>query len=148
MGSEMCIRDRKYTEHDQPTTTTEDLTMSEYLTTMANGTTYEGCNDCRGLRRLIRGRKPRTMKPCTCDPRWVLFTKRTEDPKLAWIERELAARGIPSRRNGSSFHAPILEVHEADHERADALLQERLPRRRRTIDDMPDDHASFYDGGL
>jgi len=116
--------------------------VSEYLCSSRTAT-YEGCNDCRGLRRVISGRRPKGMPDCTCTPRWVLFCKRTEDPKLAWIERELTALGIPSRRNGSSFHAPILEVQEADHEKADAFLQSKLPRRRTTIDDMPDDHEYF-----
>jgi hypothetical protein len=41
-------------------------------------------------------------------PPWVIICKRTEDPKLATIERIFAQAGIPSRRNGESWHAPIL----------------------------------------
>ena len=78
---------------------------------------------------------------------WVIFCKRTEDPKLAWIERELEKRGIPCRRNGYSFHAPILEVPEEFEQKADALLQEKAPARLRrwwkTVDDIPDDHQMF-----
>ena len=43
---------------------------------------------------------------------WVLFTKRTNDPKLSWIESELKKSGIPYKRDGHSFHAPILKVRE------------------------------------
>jgi len=116
--------------------------VSEYVASGTSGT-YIGCNDCKGWRRTLEGRKPRNMKPCTCDPRWVLLCKRTDDPKLGWIERELAVRGIPSRRNGASVHAPILEVHESDSAKAWSLLSERIDRRRRTIDDMPDDDPIF-----
>lgn len=42
--------------------------------------------------------------------KWVVLCKRTNDPKLAWIEYHLDRAGIPNRRNGESFHAPILEV--------------------------------------
>jgi hypothetical protein len=41
---------------------------------------------------------------------WVQFTKRTNEPKLLWLERQLKGRGIRYQRNGDSFHAPILEV--------------------------------------
>ena len=41
---------------------------------------------------------------------WVTFTRRTNDPKLAWLQAQLAFVGIPSRRDGESFHAPILKV--------------------------------------
>jgi hypothetical protein len=81
---------------------------------------------------------------------WTCLCKRTEDPKLHYIEMVLAQRGVQSRRNGDSWHAPILEVPEADHETAWALLglQARrdlgLPVRYGvTIDDVPDDHACF-----
>ena len=39
-----------------------------------------------------------------------MLTKRTEDPKLAALEKMLDEKGIPHRRNGHSFHAPIMEV--------------------------------------
>jgi hypothetical protein len=61
---------------------------------------------------------------------WVLFTKRTEDPKLAWLERRLAEAGIPSRRDGYSFHAPILKVPEQCLDKAWAILE--------PVDDIPD----------
>ena len=66
---------------------------------------------------------------------WVMFTKRTDDPKLSWLERALERVGIPSRRNGSSFHAPILEVPE---EKLDAAWEILTP-----VDDVPDDDERF-----
>ena len=75
--------------------------------------------------------------------KWVLAFKRTEDPKLAFFESLLTERGIPHRRNGHSFHAPILEVPEEHEAAAWAMLGEKLPRRRTRLDDMPDDHEAF-----
>ena len=78
------------------------------------------------------------------EPKWVTLCKRTEDPKLAWIERTLLARGIPSRRNGSSFHAPILEVPEAFEEAAWAFLGEPFDGEGgQTVDDVDDDDPTF-----
>lgn len=68
---------------------------------------------------------------------WVTFARRTEDPKLAWLERALQAVGIPSRRQGHTFHAPILQVHKEDEKRAWALLD--------PIDDVPDDDPMFLE---
>lgn len=62
---------------------------------------------------------------------FVLFTKRTEDPKLAWLERQLDAAGIPHKRDGYSWHAPILKVHE---DQLDAAWEILTP-----VDDIPDD---------
>ena len=67
---------------------------------------------------------------------WVLFTKRTEEPKLCWLENKLSKARIQWRRRGRSFHAPILEVHEEDLERAWKILTPR-------IDDMDDDSPMF-----
>ena len=67
----------------------------------------------------------------------VMFTKRTNDPKLSWIEKELSRNGIKSRRNGFSFHAPILEVDEADFDRAWEILD--------PIDDISDDDERWYE---
>lgn len=67
--------------------------------------------------------------------RWVVLARRTSDPKLAWLERKLAARAIISRRNGHSFHAPILEVRARDLSAAMRLL--------RPVDDLPDDDPRF-----
>lgn len=68
--------------------------------------------------------------------RYVAFTRRTEDPKLSWLQRRLDESGIESRINGSSFHAPILEVDEG---RIDDAWRILTPE----IDDMPDDHEMF-----
>ena len=66
---------------------------------------------------------------------WVMFTKRTDGPKLVWLERVLARVGIPSRRNGHSFHAPILEVPK---DKLDAAWEILTP-----VDDIPDDDERF-----
>ena len=63
--------------------------------------------------------------------KFVMFTKRTEEPKLGWLEERLDEAGIPHRRNGSSFHAPILEVEE---EHLSAAWEILTP-----VDDIPDD---------
>lgn len=67
---------------------------------------------------------------------WVMFTKRTEEPKLCWLENRLSKARIHWRRRGHSFHAPILEVREEDLERAWKILTPR-------IDNMPDDSPIF-----
>jgi len=73
--------------------------------------------------------------------RWETFCKRTEDPKLSYIERMLDARGIPHRRNGESWHAPILEVPEQHLAAAWEMLGEDVDGRR--LDDIPDDDLMF-----
>jgi hypothetical protein len=91
--------------------------------------------------------------------KWVRFTKRTDDPKLAYLERRLDGMGVPHRRNGFSFHAPIMEVPEAFLERADAMLQERVdwwdgssddadnnPESTRILDDIEDDDPFWEEG--
>ena len=67
--------------------------------------------------------------------RWVTFTRRTNDPKLAWLQRELDKMGISNRRNGESFHAPILEVDENRMAEAWAIL---IP-----VDDLDDTELQF-----
>lgn len=69
--------------------------------------------------------------------KWVRFTKRTDDPKLKWLETTLARAGIQSRRNGESWHAPILEVQEKDLDAAWKILT--------PIDDVPDDDPKFLE---
>jgi len=66
---------------------------------------------------------------------WVRFTKRTNDPKLRWLERQLTVAGIRHRRNGYSFHAPILEVPEHQEDAAWAIL--------RPVDEVDDDDERF-----
>ena len=82
--------------------------------------------------------------------KWATFTRRTNDPKLAWIENALAEMGIPSQRSGHSFHAPILQVpveyiHQADAWLASPFDGETDERTGKTItvDDMPDDDPVF-----
>lgn len=62
---------------------------------------------------------------------WTMFTKRTNDPKLTALEELLNEQGIPSRRHGESWHAPILQVPEGYLGMAWEIL---IP-----IDDIPDD---------
>lgn len=81
----------------------------------------------RWVRENIKGKLP-------ANP-WVLFTKRTEDPKLAWLEVQLTAAGIESRREGHSAHAPILQVHQSDLDAAWKILD--------PVDELPDDDAMF-----
>lgn len=69
---------------------------------------------------------------------WVVLCKRTHDPKLSWLERTLSAHGILNRRNGSSFHAPILEVPADLENKAQLILS--------LVDDMDDDEDPFYVG--
>jgi hypothetical protein len=66
---------------------------------------------------------------------WVLFTKRTDDPKLAWLERRLDEARIPHRRAGWSWHAPILEVPS---DRLDDAWKILTP-----VDDIEDDDPRF-----
>jgi len=66
---------------------------------------------------------------------WAVFTKRTEEPKLSWLERQLDRAGIPHRRRGQSFHAPILEVARDRLDDAWDILD--------PVDDVPDDDPRF-----
>jgi hypothetical protein len=68
-------------------------------------------------------------------PTWKTLCKRTEDPKLAYIEYQLDNAGIPNRRNGRSFHAPILEVDSRHFDDAWKILD--------PIDEIPDDDERF-----
>jgi hypothetical protein len=75
---------------------------------------------------------------------WVTLCRRTNDPKLRWIEDSLSRMGIPHRRRGESFHAPILEVPEYGLERADAFLQSPVGGEdNATVDDIDDDDPRF-----
>lgn len=67
---------------------------------------------------------------------WTQLCKRTEDPKLAWLERQLTAAGLRHGRSKfPSFHAPRLLVHPEDEDKALEIL---LP-----VDDIPDDDPRF-----
>ena len=98
----------------------------------------------RGMVRKGRSAEPERFVWSTT---WVSFTRRTEDPKLAYIESRLFDMNIPCRRNGHSFHAPILEVPENALQLAYGLLAEKFPEkfpgRRKTIDEMDDDDPAF-----
>ena len=69
---------------------------------------------------------------------WITLCKRTEDPKLAWLERRLTEAAIPSRRAGASFHAPILQVNKEDESAAWDILT--------PVDDLPDDLERWRQG--
>ena len=74
---------------------------------------------------------------------WVQYTKRTNEPKLAWMEAELKRRNIPSRRHGESWHAPILQVPEEHLEVAWAMLNEDVFGDGQRLDDIEDDDPVF-----
>lgn len=82
-------------------------------------------------------------------PEWTALCRRTEDPKLAYIEGLLDARGIPHRRNGESLHAPILEVPDtpaawgAAWDLLDMALDVADDGKLIKLDDVPDDHPFF-----
>jgi hypothetical protein len=73
---------------------------------------------------------------------WETFCRRTNDPKLSVIERMLTERGIAHRRNGESFHAPILEVDSQQADKAWAMLSETIDGRE--LDEIPDNDPIFY----
>jgi hypothetical protein len=75
-------------------------------------------------------------------PSWVMFTKRTDVPKLGWLEEQLDELNMPHRRNGRSWHAPIMEVPEEYLEAADSFLQSRMPDGR-ILDEIEDDDPMF-----
>lgn len=79
---------------------------------------------------------------------WVMVCKRTDDPKLAWIEEQLDVRGIPHKRGWPSFHADAtLWVPKKGEGVVTEILLTPAPGRFRrwykVIDDMPDDHRLF-----
>lgn len=67
--------------------------------------------------------------------RWNRFTRRTDEPKLNWLEAQLDQHNIEHRRNGESFHAPILEVAEDKLDLAWEILG--------PVDDIADDDEMF-----
>jgi hypothetical protein len=94
--------------------------------------------------RLLRSsRKEMVRLQGLIDATWTLFCKRTEDPKLSFIERELGRRDIKSRRNGESFHAPILQVPEDQLDAAWELFGEDVFGDGRRFDDIEDDDPIF-----
>ena len=79
-------------------------------------------------------RTTRKSEPVT----FVRFTKRTNDPKLAWLESQLTEAGISHQRKGHSYHAPILEVESARIDDAWDILE--------PVDDIPDNDPMFTGG--
>ena len=70
------------------------------------------------------------------DMKYVQLTKRTNDPKLSALEILLDKAGINHKREGESFHAPILLV--------DALKEDEAWEILDPIDDIPDDDVQWY----
>lgn len=54
------------------------------------------------------------------------FTRKVEDPKLAFLEDRLSRAGIPHVRFGESMHAPILWIAKGRSQEAWALLHEAV----------------------
>lgn len=75
------------------------------------------------------------MDSQTPDTPWVIFTRRTNDPKLTWLEGQLKQAGIQSERRGASFHAPSLWVKQVDLAAAWDILG--------PVDDLADDDFRF-----
>lgn len=81
--------------------------------------------------------------------KWTTLCKRTSDPKLGYIEYVLTEFGIAHKRDGYSFHGPVLLVPEDRED--DALYVLGLPARHLdlpvragvSLDDVPDDHPCF-----
>lgn len=86
-----------------------------------------------------------TFDPSMPEYNWQTLCKRTNDPKLAYIERWLDDLAIPHRRNGESFHAPILEVPDGEHERAYLEILMAPDDTYGTFDDVPDDDPIFLE---
>ncbi len=69
---------------------------------------------------------------------WTRLTRRTNDPKLSWLQARLDESGVVNRRNGESIHAPILEVARGQLDKALFIVE--------SVDDMNDDHPRFARG--
>lgn len=78
---------------------------------------------------------------------WVAFTRRTNEPKLKFIEGWLDNLQIPHRRNGASYHAPILEVPSTEYEVAyTEILMAESDSWQGIFDDVEDDDPLFEEG--
>jgi hypothetical protein len=79
----------------------------------------------------------------------VTFTRRTNNPKLAWLHDLLIRHGIPCKIEGESFHAPILRVSELFEDYAWALLTAPAKdygirtKNGTNLDDVRDEHPFF-----
>lgn len=103
---------------------------------MQHGNGYYGSQRYDGF----KGMQP---APHGASATWTTFCRRTEDPKLAFIEKLLDQRGIPHRRNGHSFHAPILEVPSQHADAAWKMLSEDIFGDGQRLDDIEDDDPVF-----
>lgn len=81
---------------------------------------------------------------------WVQFTKRTDVPKLNYLECQLTLLKIPHKRSGESWHAPIMMVPAEYIGAARMMLgasarkiYELRVRHGVSLDDVPDDHHDF-----
>lgn len=72
---------------------------------------------------------------------WESVYRRTNDPKLAYLEHRLDELGIKHRRHGESAHAPILQVPAEQSQAAWDLLSEEIEGV--PLDDIGDDNAMF-----
>lgn len=81
----------------------------------------------------------------TTDIKWVSICRRTNDPKLRYFQALLDQENIPNRRNGNSFHAPILEVPSDKNEAAWDLLTSDVFGDGTVYDEIPDDDPVFGD---
>lgn len=66
---------------------------------------------------------------------WMTLCSRVNDPKLAYIEKELQNQKIEHRRHGQSWHGPVLQV------KAKCLDQARLSVN--ALNGMGDDNPMF-----
>ena len=73
---------------------------------------------------------------------WEQLCRRTNDPKLSFIEARLDAMGIAHKREGESRDAPILRVDARRFEEAWALLSEDVAGMGE-LDEIPDDDPIF-----
>jgi hypothetical protein len=73
----------------------------------------------------------------------VVFTKRTNFPKLGYIIHLLNEEGIPSALYGESFHAPILRVAKGQEDAAWRILMANFPQAAKALDDVEDDDPYF-----
>jgi hypothetical protein len=85
---------------------------------------------------------------------WVALSRRTNDPKLMWIEAQLEISGVPSRRSGYSWHAPILEIPIDAFHAGMAILSQRVGQldlgtsTAIVIDDIDDEHPYFMEWAM
>jgi len=68
---------------------------------------------------------------------WKVFTRRTDYPKLTWLQLELDKAKIEWRIKGKSAHAPIMEIDEDREDDAWKILD--------PVDDVPDDDPRYQE---